>query len=189
MISPKNNWRDPLKVKTYILNFNYTKWFESYNDEHNLLIINFETNNIHGRIDDIHSKCIIGIDDKKVNFSQEDKELTKEYVFSKTYKRLTSNLQDSLPLPVSDGITNIIFCGLSLSENDDVYYDTIFNTYDIYNNKKVKLYFFFLDGYDCYPEMYGLLKKYGEHFENDLQGNTLITKLSIEGELSPKMFA
>ena len=184
-ISPGNNWRDNHKINSYILNFNYTNWFESLNDKNGCFITNFQVNNIHGRID---TKCIIGIDDKKVNLSQigielNKKKLTNKYIFSKTYRRLTNNLQNSLPLPISNASTNIIFCGLSLSENDDVYYDTIFNTYDIYNNKKVKLYFIFFKGHNLYHEMYRLLKKYGEHFGNDLQGNTLITKLSIEGRL------
>lgn len=188
-VSPENNWRNNLKVNSYILNFNYTNWFESFVDELGCQITNFKVNNIHGSIDQV-SKCIIGIDDKKVNLSMNSvdlysKGLTNSYAFSKTYKRLCNcNYDLDLPLPYNNEIqTNIIFCGLSLSENDQIYYESIFNKYDIYNNKQVYIYFFQFRGYELFPKIYHLFKKYGESFDNKLQGNTLITQLSIEGRL------
>lgn len=187
-VSPENNWRGK-NVNSYILNFNYTNWFKSFVDKYDYLITNFEVNNIHGSIDQA-SKCIIGIDDKKVNLSMNSADLysnglTNSYAFSKTYRRLCNcNYDLGLPLPYNNEIqTNIIFCGLSLSENDQIYYESIFNKYDIYNNKQVYIYFIQFRGYELFPKIYHLFKKYGESFDNKLQGNTLITQLSIEGRL------
>lgn len=184
-----DEWRNPNKNDTYILNFNYTNWFESFKDQNGLIFSNFVVNNIHGSIDQ-KSKCIIGIDDKKVNLSMNSmdldrKRLTNQYIFSKTYKDYTTAIKTkTCRFHTIMKIKQILFFVVYHFRKMIKYTMKVYliNTISTIINKFIFI-LFFLKVMNFFQKFIACLKKYGESFDNKLQGNTLISQLSIEDRL------
>ena len=163
----------------YLIIFNYTRQVPPLsNGDVSLCWNNNHVLNIHGNC---HFKIIIGIDDSKINFSNS---LLSSYLFSKTYRIMNGDAGfQNFVLPSEEEELNLIFFGLSLEDGDYAYYQALFDKYDIYNNKKIKLWFFYATGHENFDRVYKLLKKYGSSLDNKMKGQNLVTILTIEQRL------
>ncbi|MDR2411738.1 MAG: hypothetical protein LBD88_04150 [Candidatus Peribacteria bacterium] len=88
-------------------------------------------------------------------------------------------------LPSINNDVEICFYGLSLNQNDYSYYQALFDRYDIYNNKKIKIVFATKKEYEfeLKDSVYELLKNYGKTLDNKDHGKNLITLLLLEKRL------
>ena len=163
--------------KFVILNFNYSTYLKKYLhlDEDTMV-------NIHGNTD----SPIFGIDFEE----KEDDELAEEFDITRYTKAsrifMNTTIQNEFTLPSKDEIENIYFFGHSLSKADYSYFQTIFDSYDLYHSN-VQLHFLYTE-YDSeinirkiqHDAIMNLLKIYGDTFENKHHGRNLITKLLME---------
>lgn len=168
-----------LSDNLYLIIFNYTRQVSPLTNGD--ILVNWKSNhilNIHGNC---NFKIIIGIDDSKIDLSDT---LLSTYLFSKTYRIMNGDAGfQKFVLPSEEEKLNLIFFGLSLEDGDYAYYQAMFDKYDIYNNKKVKLWFFYSVGYENFDHVYKLLKKYGSSLDNKMKGQNLVTVLTIEQRL------
>lgn len=166
-----------------ILSFNYTALFDVlkvkspcfYNNVHGKLCLNECTENC--------SSCniIFGIDDKIIQSQDENFELNK---FSKTYRKMLNSNEQTNILPAKDNqFVEIKFYGHSLSEADYSYFQSIFDYYNIYENSKISLIFYYSKGFEQTEEVYRLINTYGKTLANKDQGKNLTHKLLLENRL------
>jgi hypothetical protein len=156
-------------VENYVLSFNYTKPFPFPN-----------LRNIHGNLNNWN--IIFGIDYDKVNtfFSNQPTQ------FTKSYRILENKLNSDMTIP-SD-LNKILFYGHGLGEADYSYFQTIFDTVDLYHGN-TKLIFFWnnfndKDQYNIQVErVTNLIEKYGQTFTNKDHGRNLFTKLLLENRI------
>lgn len=156
-------------VENYVLSFNYTKPFPFPN-----------IRNIHGNLNNWN--IIFGIDYDKVNtfFSNQPTQ------FTKSYRILENKLNSDMTIP-SD-LNKILFYGHCLGEADYSYFQTIFDTVDLYHGN-TKLIFFWnnfndKDQYNIQVErVTNLIEKYGQTFTNKDHGRNLFTKLLLENRI------
>ena len=156
-------------VVNYVLSFNYTKPFPFPN-----------IRNIHGNLNNWN--IIFGIDYDKVNtfFSNQPTQ------FTKSYRILENKLNSDMTIP-SD-LNKILFYGHGLGEADYSYFQTIFDTVDLYHGN-TKLIFFWnnfndKDQYNIQVErVTNLIEKYGQTFTNKDHGRNLFTKLLLENRI------
>ena len=156
-------------VENYVLSFNYTKPFPFPN-----------LRNIHGNLNNWN--IIFGIDYDKVNtfFSNQPTQ------FTKSYRILENKLNSDMIIP-SD-LNKILFYGHGLGEADYSYFQTIFDTVDLYHGN-TKLIFFWnnfndKDQYNIQVErVTNLIEKYGQTFTNKDHGRNLFTKLLLENRI------
>ena len=156
-------------VENYVLSFNYTKPFPFPN-----------IRNIHGNLNNWN--IIFGIDYDKVNtfFSNQPTQ------FTKSYRILENKLNSDMTIP-SD-LNKILFYGHGLGEADYSYFQTIFDTVDLYHGN-TKLIFFWnnFNDKDQYNIQVGrvtnLIEKYGQTFTNKDHGRNLFTKLLLENRI------
>lgn len=156
-------------VENYVLSFNYTKPFPFPN-----------IRNIHGNLNNWN--IIFGIDYDKVNtfFSNQPTQ------FTKSYRILENKLNSDMTIP-SD-LNKILFYGHGLGEADYSYFQTIFDTVDLYHGN-TKLIFFWnnfndKDQYNIQVErVTNLIEKYGQTFTNKDHGRNLFTKLLLENRI------
>ena len=156
-------------VENYVLSFNYTKPFPFPN-----------LRNIHGNLNNWN--IIFGIDYDKVNtfFSNQPTQ------FTKSYRILENKLNSDMTIP-SD-LNKILFYGHGLGEADYSYFQTIFDTVDLYHGN-TKLIFFWnnfndKDQYNLQVErVTNLIEKYGQTFTNKDHGRNLFTKLLLENRI------
>jgi hypothetical protein len=163
-----------------IMNFNYTTFIPKG--------LYKKSENVHGKALQ-NDEVIFGID------SSEIKNTDPHYIFTKTYRKVarlaTNNFQRTKNSVLQDGIKTIIFYGHSLNNQDHSYFQTIFDLYNIYDNK-ITLKF----KYSIYNEaksqiieedqvrkVIDLLSKYGETIDNKYKGKNLIHKLLNEKRL------
>lgn len=153
----------------YYLSFNYTS---PYN---NRLI-----RNIHGTLE--KGNIIFGIDyDKaKNNFNKPPIEFTKSY-------RILENKAIST-VNISNDLDYICFYGHGLGEADYSYFQSIFDSVDLYHGKtKLVFYWTQFDDSNQYPiqveRVTNLIEKYGETFTNKDHGRNLFTKLLLENRI------
>lgn len=147
--------------------------------------------NIHGQamsVEDNINRIIFGIDSKNINA------INTKYPFTKTFRTFvnysdTRKSQGAIMSNVFDkDITIIKFFGHSLGEADYSYFQQMFDYYDLYNNDKLILYFYF-SNYNsreiiqCLQEQVQmvsqLIEKYGETMANKDHGKNLLTRLEI----------
>lgn len=155
-----------------ILSFNYTLPVQSYN-----------WCSIHGSLG--AENIIFGI-----NYDNLISHFTNPPIqFSKSYRILENSLLSNIRL--SKDIQNILFYGHGLGEADYPYFQSIFDSLDLYHGKTRLI--FFWDAYDedkkleLHKEMLSkvvnLIEKYGQTFSNKDHGRNLLTKLKIENRI------
>lgn len=155
-----------------ILSFNYTLPVES-----------FSWYNIHGRLSS--NNIIFGI-----NYDSLISHFTNLPIqFSKSYRILGNRFSSNIHL--SKTIKNILFYGHGLGEADYPYFQSIFDSIDLYHGNTRLI--FFWDAYDedkkleLHKEMLNkvvnLIEKYGQTFSNKDHGRNLLTKLKIENRI------
>lgn len=166
-------------ISNYILSFNYTNPFhDNYNISHSSYI-----RNIHGDLDS--SNLIFGIDYDKLisHFSKPP------IYFSKSYRILENNTPSNFN--ISSTIKIIKFYGHGLGVADYSYFQSIFDTVDLYHGT-TKLIFFWstykgADKDSLYKEqvkkVVNLIEVYGSTFTNKNHGRNLLTKLQLENRL------
>lgn len=165
-----------------ILSFNYTALFDILGVVSPCLY-----SNVHGKL--CMNKCaencascniIFGIDDTVIQSQDGNSELHK---FSKTYRKmLNDNIETSI-LPEKDNPLKIKFYGHSLSEADYSYFQSIFDYYNLYENNKVSLIFYYSQGFEQPDKIYKLINTYGKTLSNKNQGKNLTHKLLLENRL------
>ena len=165
-----------------ILSFNYTALFDILGVQSPCLY-----NNVHGKL--CMNKCaencstsniIFGIDDTIVQSQDENFEIHK---FSKTYRKMLYANAETRVLPTKDNPLEIKFYGHSLSEADYSYFQSIFDYYNLYENSKVSLMFYYSKGFEQTDEVYRLINTYGKTLSNKDQGKNLTHKLLLENRL------
>lgn len=152
-----------------IISFNYTQ--PSTNDSIRYIHGNLENKNI-----------IFGIDYDSVSnlFNYHPLEFTKSY-------RILENKLNS-KVSISSEIKNILFYGHGLGEADYSYFQSIFDTVDLYHGD-AKLIFYWTqfgdqDQYIVQVEnVVRLIEKYGQTFTNKDHGRNLFTKLLLENRI------
>lgn len=155
-----------------ILSFNYTLPVQSFN-----------WYNIHGRLSS--NNIIFGI-----NYDSLISHFTNPPIqFSKSYRILGNRFSSNIHL--SKTIKNILFYGHGLGEADYPYFQSIFDSLDLYHGNTRLI--FFWDAYDenkkleLHKEMLNkvvnLIEKYGQTFSNKDHGRNLLTKLKIENRI------
>ena len=168
---------------TYILSFNYTSLFDilkvdspcSYNNVHGKLCMNPCAENCAS------CNIIFGIDDTAIQSQDENSELHK---FSKTYRKMLNVNASTRILPAKDNqLIDIKFYGHSLSEADYSYFQSIFDYYNLYENNKVSLVFYYSKGFEQTEKVYHLINTYGKTLSNKDQGKNLTHKLLLENRL------
>lgn len=166
-----------------ILSFNYTALFDILGVQSPCLY-----NNVHGKL--CMNKCaencascniIFGIDDTVIQSQEENFELHK---FSKTYRKmLIADAETSILPKIDNQMLEIKFYGHSLSEADYSYFQSIFDYYNLYENNKVSLIFYYSKGFEQTDEVYRLINTYGKTLSNKDQGKNLTHKLLLENRL------
>ncbi|CNE97248.1 TPA: AbiH family protein [Streptococcus agalactiae] len=163
-------------VETSILNFNYT-----------LPRIDKLQRNIHGTLND--KNIIFGIDYDSLIDIQKDKNVTLPVEFTKSYKILQNGNIFQYPIPSE--LTFIKFYGHGLGEADYSYFQSIFDSINLYSSDTVLIFY-----WSCYNEnireqiksqqvhaVHKLIEKYGDTFNNKNHGRNLFTKLQLENRL------
>lgn len=191
MIKDETPCDERLKIETSILNFNYTNPFapEFVNASINLAA------NIHGNLD---SEIIFGIDGTDLM------ESGAILPFTKTYRvvLMGSDLPCSLvrPAPLNGfgiGTEMIKFYGHSLGEADYAYFQSLFDSVNLYGGS-TKLVFYFKSSkaearsvakenaakVEMTQKVSRLLSTYGHTLDNKDHGKNLMHKLMIEGRLA-----
>lgn len=171
---------------TYILSFNYTALFDILKVESPCFY-----SNVHGKLcmkkcdnNCLSSNIIFGIDDTLIHSEDASSNLR---IFSKTYRKmLSAETQTQILPPCNNNPLEIIFYGHSLSEADYSYFQSIFDYYNIYENNKVSLIFYYSEGHDQYDAIYKLINSYGKSLSNKDQGKNLLHKLLLENRLRIK---
>ena len=155
-----------------ILSFNYTLPVEAFN-----------WYNIHGRLSS--NNIIFGI-----NYDSLISHFTSPPLqFSKSYRILENGFSSNIHL--SKTIKNILFYGHGLGEADYPYFQSIFDSIDLYHGNTRLI--FFWDAYDenrklelhkeTLNKVVNLIEKYGQTFSNKDHGRNLLTKLKIENRI------
>ena len=135
---------------------------------------------IHGNLE--NKNIIFGIDYDSVSnlFNYHPLEFTKSY-------RILENKLNSR-VSISSDIKNILFYGHGLGEADYSYFQSIFDTVDLYHGD-AKLIFYWTqfgdqDQYIVQVEnVVRLIEKYGQTFTNKDHGRNLFTKLLLENRI------
>lgn len=156
-----------------VLTFNYTKVWDVKN-----------VRNIHGDLD--NGNIIFGIDYDKLNNNFKKAPIE----FSKSYRVLENGLTSTFD--ISSDIDIIKIYGHGLGKADYSYYQSIFDSVDLYHGK-TKVMFFWSDYKDKEKEQIhknfvkgvtNLIEEYGTTFSNKDHGRNLFTKLLLENRLT-----
>ena len=181
----------------YLLNFNYTN--PSIGDyelsviedneiekEVDSTIIRWAANNVHGTL--AGGESIFGVDSSLFNPTDA------QYIFTKTYRQLTSSysdLQTVDSLPPADEIDAIKFFGHSLSAADYSYFEALFDYCDIYRSK-TKIIFYTKPYEGKTPQdmklsivesVKNLMGEYAESLTNTEHRKNLLHKMMLERRL------
>lgn len=191
IVSGENAITDAKKYDCNVLSFNYT----DYND-----LVNSNVVNIHGSVNT--ENIIFGIDSIFSNQEKESNHINKTIdlkPFTKTYRLLELDSDDSGNSVLDSDIKVIKFFGHSLSHADYSYFQSIFDYYDIYANNIKLIFYFALHDDDQVEEkqimkrkrsqiskVYALMEDYGKTMDNSDHGKNLLHKLIMEGRLSVK---
>lgn len=156
-----------------VLTFNYTKVWDVE-----------KVRNIHGDLD--NGNILFGIDYDKLN-----KNFKKAPIeFSKSYRVLENGLTSTFD--ISSDIDVIKIYGHGLGKADYSYYQSIFDSVDLYHGK-TKVMFFWSDykgrekeqiHKDFVKGVTNLIEEYGTTFSNKDHGRNLFTKLLLENRLT-----
>lgn len=159
-------------VGNHILSFNYT----SPNSI-------FKLTNIHGAL--TTADTIFGIDYDKLNVNFENPPIE----FSKSYRILENGNTKSLN--ISSSIDVLKFYGHGLGEADYSYFQSIFDSVDLYHSKTIVIFYWSpYEGCEKHiihrnqvKSITKLIEDYGTTFNNKDHGRNLLTKLQLENRL------
>lgn len=166
-------YKDKNSDENLILTFNYTKVWDVEN-----------IRNIHGDLD--NGNIIFGIDYDKLNNNFKKAPIE----FSKSYRVLENGLTSTFN--ISSDIDIIKIYGHGLGKADYSYYQSIFDSVDLYHGK-TKVMFFWSDykgkekeqiHKDFVKGVTNLIEEYGTTFSNKDHGRNLFTKLLLENRLT-----
>lgn len=168
-----NIYKEKNSDENLVLTFNYTKVWDVE-----------KVRNIHGDLD--NGNILFGIDYDKLN-----KNFKKAPIeFSKSYRVLENGLTSTFD--ISSDIDIIKIYGHGLGKADYSYYQSIFDSVDLYHGK-TKVMFFWSDykdkekeqiRKDCVKGVTNLIEEYGTTFSNKDHGRNLFTKLLLENRLT-----
>lgn len=183
------------KLESSILNFNYTTPSAFFRSEGFDVIDHYV--NIHGNL---HNEIVIGID---ATGHMDDPSVAQ---FTKTYRvmGIGSSAVKGLVYPgqgVDSGPRTVLikFVGHSLNEADYSYFQSLFDTVDLYGGETRLVFYYAPHGGDSFASacnhskesvMDGVIKlltKYGETLDNTDHGKNLVHKLLLEGRLAVKL--
>lgn len=173
LIKDELNKKLKISQNTYIINFNYTNVLGNNNES-----------NVHGSLE---SEVIVGIDLTDIDDIEKYNYMIP---YTKTYRKMMS-IDSKRSIMVGD-VNLITVYGHSLGQQDYSYFQAIFDFYNIYDNKQIKLNFVYSDNYGE-PEylknkyvksVFELLDRYGKTMNNKDNGKNLIHKMLLEGRLS-----
>ncbi|MDR0832383.1 MAG: hypothetical protein LBM99_05750, partial [Bacillales bacterium] len=138
---------------------------------------------VHGTT---NSNIIFGIDSQDV--SSKLRVFPYIYKFTKQSRKLHLFYSDKnkavrLHNVLADTIENICFYGHSLNKQDFSYFQTIFDHYDLYNNKKIKLFFFYSKGHDNPLEVSNLLLMYQNYLSSENKKYNVLSRLQLENRI------
>lgn len=177
-----------------LLNFNYTSILERNHQPQELRNISMIERNIHGRLsgDDLkNTNIIFGID--SLNISAGDK----AYPFTKTYRVINNNIMNTFYeiTSIPSDLEYIYFYGHSLGEQDYSYFQSLFDTVNLYSGKTV-LRFVYNDDYletkeeklklkkEININVSLLLESYGKSFKQEkTKGKNLLHRLILENRI------
>ena len=139
--------------------------------------------NIHGDLDS--NNIIFGIDYDKLNKNF----TTPPIEFSKSYRILENGKNSSIEL--KSNLELIKFYGHGLGQADYSYFQSIFDTVDLYHgNTKLIFYWYPYNKSkkaniykDQVEKVVSLIEEYGKTFTNRDHGRNLLTKLQLENRL------
>ncbi|MCL2353247.1 MAG: bacteriophage abortive infection AbiH family protein [Defluviitaleaceae bacterium] len=171
-----------------IINFNYTNPFNhlslrdsSRRERLKKLVCSYH--NVHGTY--INKDIIFGVD-----ATAELSRNSGTRIFNKTYRKMF--LKDNARV-LPETVNKIKFYGHSLGEADYSYFQSIFDSYNLYGEHKhgqVTLQFYFTNGIETMEEaadrVHKLITAYGDTLDNKDKGKNLLHKLLLEGRLQIK---
>ncbi len=136
--------------------------------------------NIHGNLND--KNIIFGIDYDNI-FSQFKKHPIE---FTKSFRILENKLDSNVS--ISSDIKYVLFYGHALGEADYSYFQSIFDTVDLYHSETELVFYWTQFGmknqYNIQVEkVTSLIEKYGKTFSNKDHGRNLFTKLLLENRI------
>ena len=170
------------KGSAFLIDFNYTNI-----DEFEPVLF------VHGSLEE--GNVIIGADASSL--VQINKNTLR---FTKAWRKLSINSK-SIKIPGKESVNEIVFYGHSLGQQDYSYFHTIFNYYDIYSSNVVLTFLYsdyeYLDEKKTHPDfeknernrlkyidnIFSLLRNYVEQTLNNVEANTVITKMQLENRL------
>ena len=150
---------------------------------------------------------IFGVDSHEILKSDKNYDLENDprSIFTKSFRLLDNHVNDIRKTSFQEKIDEIIFYGHSLNKADYSYFESIFDTYDVFHSN-VKIKFYYWRGYDksenineqekqlrlkkqerkTMSNIFKLLNSYGSTLANE-HGENIINKLMLEQrlEISP----
>ncbi|MGT2750468.1 AbiH family protein [Streptococcus orisasini] len=185
--------KDIESSKFNIYSFNYTQpWFDIDTPLQGLS----KHFNVHGNLSGLENgECytIFGIDKGNIDPNSLEYRFTKEYRTFELYMTTDFTSEENEEIfPSPQLIEAIKFYGHSLAEADYSYFQHLFDYYNLYNNNKLKLIFYYSEYEGGNPEkirqeqlvsILRLLDKYGETLDNKFHGKNLSTHLIQTGRL------
>lgn len=183
LYNPNTKRFDNYPEKVTILNFNYSNPLSEIRDTVPMSV------NIHGNLKE--RNAIFGIDGTNLDTDIPDYEGVSR--FTKTYRLMQLRSAGYAPLvypPDSNhpGVETdtIKFYGHSLGSADYAYFQSIFDTVDLYGGKTHLIFYYHTES--AAQEMYGkvnrLINTYGKTLDNQNHGKNLLHKLLLEGRLN-----
>lgn len=182
IVSVKNN--NHLSIdKISILNFNYT----SVNNKN---ISFLRERNLHGKLNKKNSNIIFGIDSKSFDSD------SSYFKFTKTSRILNDKLVNNsdMVVEIPEYLDTIYFFGHSLSEQDYSYFQSIFDTVNLYKSKTELIFVYSLyqdsdEEKNIYKNQLAssisrLIEEYGRSFETEIvKGKNLLHRLILENRI------
>lgn len=183
LYNPNTKRFDNYPEKVTILDFNYSNPLSEIRDTVPMSV------NIHGNLKE--KNVIFGIDGTNLDTDIPDYEGVSR--FTKTYRLMQLRSAGYAPLvypPDSNhpGVETdtIKFYGHSLGSADYAYFQSIFDTVDLYGGKTHLIFYYHTES--AAKEMYGkvnrLINTYGKTLDNQNHGKNLLHKLLLEGRLN-----
>ncbi|MGT2947714.1 AbiH family protein [Streptococcus devriesei] len=178
--------KDIESSKFNIYSFNYTQpWFDIDTPLQGLS----KHFNVHGNFSGERNGkcyCIFGVDHVGIDPNSLEYRFTKAYRTFELYMSTDYATDNDEIFPHPEVIETIKCYGHSLAEADYSYFQHLFDYYDLYNNNKLKLIFYYSDYDGGNPEIIKqthmtnilrLLDRYGETLDNKFHGKNLSTHL------------
>lgn len=166
----------------FIISFNYTLASLKNNILH-----------VHGNLKE--NNIIIGTDISTLANPDE-----RAFRFAKSWRKMLSNTAN-MEIPAKESVTELVFYGHSLSQQDYSYFHALFNLYDIYDSNIVLTFLYsdyeYLDSEKTIPDVkknehnkqvyidkvFSLLRAYVRKTLTQYEADAVITKIQLENRL------